>query len=54
MGASKLELPDLGGSYEYPQSMFKSKNIENIPGQLTPVLLFKTHIKVGYKGVYIT
>ena len=32
--------------------MFKSKNIENIPGQLTPVLLYnnKTHIKVGIKG----
>ena len=34
----------------------RAKNIKNIPGQLTPVLLYnnKTHIKVGYKGVYIT
>ena len=46
-----LEPPRRGGSNEYPQSMFWSKNKKNrcIPLH-TPVL---PYIKVGYRGVYI-
>ena len=44
-----LEPPRRGGSNEYPQSMFWSKNKKiGIPLQ-TPVLLYKS----GVKGVYI-
>ena len=45
-----LEPPRRGGSNEYPQSMFCSKNKKN---RYTPANLF-CYIKVGYAGVYIT
>ena len=40
-----------GGSNEYPQSMFWSKNKKN---RYTPVPPQSYYIKVGYKGVYFT
>ena len=48
-----LEPPRRGGSNEYPQYMFWSKNKKkgiHVPLQ-TPVLLY--HRKVGFKGVFI-
>ena len=48
-----LEPPRRGGSNEYPQSMFWSKNKRNRYAPAYPVLLYKI-IKVGFKGVYIT
>ena len=45
------EPPRPGGSNEYPQSMFWSKNKKN---RYTPAYPSFTIIKVGYKGVYIT
>ena len=44
----KLEPPRRGGSNEYPQSMFWSKNkkIDNIPLQ-TPVFLYKSGVEGG-------
>ena len=44
-----LEPPHRGGSNEYPQSMFWSKNKKN---RYTPAYT-RFAIKVGYKGVYI-
>ena len=44
-----LEPPRRGGSNEYPQSMFWSKNKKN---RYTPAYQFY-YIKVGFKGVYI-
>ena len=44
-----LELPRRGGSNEYPQSMFWSKNKKNRYTVHT-----KVFIKVGYKGVFIS
>ena len=43
----KLELPCRGGSNQYPQSMFWSKN-KKIGIQLhTPVLLYKSEVQGG-------
>ena len=39
-----LELPRRGGSNEYPQSMFWSKNKKNRYTPHTPVLLFKSGV----------
>ena len=44
-----LEPPRRGGSNEYPQSMFWSKNKKN---RYTPANPFY-YIKVGFKGVFI-
>ena len=41
---------NIGGSNEYPQSMFWSKNMKNT---YTPVNPSFFYIKVRYKGVYI-
>ena len=46
-----LEPPRRGGSNEYPQSMFLSKDKKN---RYTPVYPSFFYIKVGFKGVYIT
>ena len=46
-----LEPPRRGGSNEYPQSMFWSKNKKN---RYTPAYPSFADIKVGFKGVYIT
>ena len=45
-----LEPPQRGGSNEYPQSMFSSKNKENNVYPCKPQFYY---IKVGYKGVKI-
>ena len=45
-----LEPPRRGGSNEYPQSMFLSRNKENNVYPLKPQFYY---IKVGYKGVKI-
>ena len=46
-----LEPPRRGGSNEYPQSMFWSKNKKN---RYTPAYPSKFHyIKVGFRGVFI-
>ena len=42
-----LELPCLGSSNKYPQSMFLSRNMKNNAYPCKP------HIKVGFKGVKI-
>ena len=42
-----LELPCRGGSNEYPQSMFWSKNKKNRYTPATPVLLFKSGVLGG-------
>ena len=47
-----LEPPRRGGSNEYPQSMFWSKNKKNGYTPANPS--FAIYIKVGFKGVYIT
>ena len=47
-----LEPPRRGGSNEYPQSMFWSKNKKNRHTPAYPS--FVCYIKVGFKGVYIT
>ena len=44
-----LEPPRRGGSNEYPQSMFLSRNKEKMFTPVTPVLLYKS----GFKGVKI-
>ena len=46
-----LEPPRRGGSNEYPQSMFWSKNKKN---RYTPHIPQFFYIKVGFKGVYIS
>ena len=46
-----LELPRGGGSNEYPQSMFSSRNKENNVYPHKPQFYY---IKVGFKGVKIT
>ena len=46
-----LKPPQRGGSNEYPQSMFWSKNKKN---RYTPRIPQFCYIKVGFKGVYIT
>ena len=46
-----LELPRRGGSNEYPQSMFLSKNKKN---RYTPSYPSFVGYEVGFKGVYIT
>ena len=46
-----LEPPRQGGSNEYPQSMFWSKNKKN---RYTPANPSFTYIKVGLKGVYFS
>ena len=45
-----LEPPQRGGSNEYPQSMFWSKNKKNMYTRVNPTF----YIKVGCKGVFIT
>ena len=45
-----LEPPRRGGSNEYPQSMFWSKNKKKGIPLHTPVLLYKS----GFNGIYIT
>ena len=45
-----LEPPRRGGSNEYPQSMFLSRNKENYVYPCKPQFY---HIKVGFKGVKI-
>ena len=45
-----LELPRQGGSNEYPQSMFSSRNKKNIVYPCKPQFYY---IKVGFKGVKI-
>ena len=45
-----LEPPQLGGSNEYPQSMFLSKNKKNV----YPCKPQFYYIKVGCKGVFVT
>ena len=45
-----LEPPCRGGSYEYPQSMFWSKNKKNMYTPANPIFFY---IKVGFKGVFI-
>ena len=45
-----LEPPRRGGSNEYPQSMFWSKNKDN---RYTPAYPSFVYIKVGFKGVNI-
>ena len=45
-----LEPPRRGGSNEYPQSMFSSKNKENNVYPCKPQFYY---IKVGFKGVKI-
>ena len=45
-----LELPHWGGSKEYPQSMFLSRNKENNAYPCKPQFYY---IKVGFKGVKI-
>ena len=46
-----LEPPHRGGSNEYPQSMFWSKNKKN---RYTPRISQVYYIKVGFKELYIT
>ena len=46
-----LEPPHRGGSNEYPQSMFWSKNKKN---RYTPANPMFSYIKVGFKGVYFS
>ena len=46
-----LEPPRRGGSNEYPQSMFLSRNKKN---NVYPYKLQFYYIKVGFKGVKIT
>ena len=46
-----LELPRRGGSNEYPQSMFLSRNKKNNVYPFKPQFYY---IKVGFKGVKIT
>ena len=46
-----LEPPQRGGSNEYPQSMFWSKNKKNMYTRVNPTFFY---IKVGCKGVFIT
>ena len=46
-----LEPPRRGGSNEYPQSMFWSKNKKN---RYTPAYPQFYYIKVGYTGVFIS
>ena len=46
-----LEPPQRGGSNEYPQSMFWSKNKKN---RYTPAYPSFFYIKVGFKGVYFS
>ena len=45
-----LELPQRGGSNEYPQSMFLSRNKKNNVYPCKPQFYY---IKVGFKGVKI-
>ena len=45
-----IEPPRRGGSYEYPQSIFKSKNKKNMYTPVTEVCF----IKVGCVGIHIT
>ena len=45
-----LELPCWGGSNEYPQSMFLSRNKKN---NVYPCKLLFYFIKVGFKGIKI-
>ena len=46
-----LELPRRGGSNDYPQSMFLSRNKKNNVYPCKPQFYY---IKVGFKGVKIT
>ena len=46
-----LEPPRRGGSNEYPQSMFLSKNKQSRYTSANPIFFY---IKVGFKGVYST
>ena len=45
-----FELPRRGGSNEYPQSMFSSKNKKNIVYPSKPQFYY---IKQGFKGIKI-
>ena len=47
-----LEPPQRGGSNEYPQSMFWSKNKKNRHTPANPS--FNHYIKMGFKGVFIS
>ena len=49
-GGYSLEPPRRGGSNEYPQSMFLSRNKNNIVYHCKPQFYY---IKVGFKGVNI-
>ena len=49
-----LEPPRLGGSKEYPQPMFWSKNKKNRYTLAYPCMPLVGYIKVGYKGVKIS
>ena len=49
-----LEPPRRGGSNEYPQSMFWSKNKKKKTKQVYSCVPQFCYIKVGFKGVYIT
>ena len=46
-----VEPPRRGGSNEYPQAMFWSRNKKN---RYTPAYPSFFYIKVGFEGVYIT
>ena len=46
-----LELPQRGGSNEYPQFMFWNKNKKK---KLYPCIPQFYYIKVGFKGAYIS
>ena len=46
-----LEPPQQGGSNEYPQSMFWSKNKKIMYTRVNPTFVY---IKVGCKGVFVT
>ena len=50
-----LELPWRGGSNEYPQSMFSSRNMKNIYTPVNPVLLYKSGVSGGqnYIGMFL-
>ena len=47
---NSLEPPRRGGSYEYPQSMFLSRNKKNNVYPCKPQFYY---LKVGFKGVKI-
>ena len=48
-----LEPPRLGGSNEYPQSMFWSKNKKNRYTPAYPSFTIVMYIKMGFTGVFV-